>query len=72
MNIKMAKIHIHQQVNLKNKRANKQNRNRIIDTEIIWSVIIWEEEGGEWGKICRDLVVQIGRYRIDREMLRTV
>ena len=49
MNSKMAKIHIHQQVNLKNKRANKQNRNRIIDIEIFWRVIRWEGEGGEWG-----------------------
>ena len=35
-------------------QENKQNRNRIIDMEIIWRVISWEGAGGEWGKRCRD------------------
>ena len=29
------------------KQASKQNRNRIIDMEIIWSVISWEGKGEE-------------------------
>ena len=37
----------------KNKLSN-QNRNRIIDMEIIWRVINWEWEGGDWGKRYRD------------------
>ena len=38
----------------KTNKANKQNRNRIIDMEIIWRVISWEGEGKEGGKRCRD------------------
>ena len=60
--IKWQQIHNYQQLNLKtktnkqakNNQANNQDRNRIIDMEIIWRVIIWEREGGEWGKMCRD------------------
>ena len=55
MNIKMA---INSQLSTteskKTNYANKQNRNRIIGMEIIWRVISWEGEGGEWGKRCRD------------------
>ena len=34
----------------KTNKANKQNRNRIIDMEIIWRVISWEWERRERGK----------------------
>ena len=34
--------------------AKKQNRNRVIGMEIIWRVICWMGEEGEWGKRCRD------------------
>ena len=39
-------------MNLKNKTpnwANNQNRNRVIDMEIIWRIIKWEGDGREWG-----------------------
>ena len=49
-----------------------QNRNRIIDMEIIWKVISWDGEAGEWGERCRDQEVQIGRNKIDRGTLRIV
>ena len=35
-------------------KGNNQNRNRIINMEIIWWVINWEGQEGEWGKRCRD------------------
>ena len=38
----------------KKNKASKQNRNRNIDTEVIWRVISWEGKGGEWGERCRD------------------
>ena len=41
MNNKMA-IHIYQQLNLKNKIANKKNRDRIMDIESILMVASWE------------------------------
>ena len=31
-----------------------QNRNRIIDMEIIWRVISWKGKEGEWGERYRD------------------
>ena len=34
----------------KNKLSKQLDWNRIIDMEIIWRVISWEVEGGEWGK----------------------
>ena len=34
--------------------AKKQNRNRVIGMEIIWRVICWMGEEGDWGKRCRD------------------
>ena len=40
--MKWQQIRIYQQLNLKNK-INKQNRNRIIDTENILMVAIWKE-----------------------------
>ena len=40
--------------NQKNTQANNENRNRIIDMEIIWRVISREGEEEEWGKRCRD------------------
>ena len=39
---------------LQARKGRNQNRNKIIDTQIIWRVISWEEEGREWGKRCRD------------------
>ena len=36
------------------KLSKQQNRNRIIDMEVIWRVISWEREGGEWGQRCRE------------------
>ena len=37
-------------LNPNNKLSNKQNMNRIRDTEIIWSVISWEGKGENGGK----------------------
>ena len=38
----------------KQTKQNKQNINRIIDTEIIWRVISWEEEEDPWEERCRN------------------
>ena len=46
---KMA-IYIHKQLNLKNK-ANKKNRDRIMDMESILMVARWEGIEGEWVKM---------------------
>ena len=46
MNNKMAKIHIHQQLNLKIKLSKEENRERIMDMESILMVARWE--GGLW------------------------
>ena len=55
MNIKMAiKSQISTIESKKQTMQKKHNRNRIIDMEIIWRVISWDGEGGEWGKRCRD------------------
>ena len=43
----MATNHNYQQLNLKNKLSKQQNRNSIINTEIIWRVISWEGERRE-------------------------
>ena len=55
MNIKMA---INSQLSTieskKTNQANKQNRNRITDMEMMWRAISWEGLGQEWGKRCRD------------------
>ena len=70
MNIKIAINPRLSIIESKNKLS-KQSRNRTIDMEIIWRVISWEGKGREWGKMYRDYEVQIGRYRIDRGILRT-
>ena len=38
----------------KTNKANNQNKNGITDMKIIWRVISWKGERGEWGKRCRD------------------
>ena len=50
MNNKMAKIHIYQQLNLKNKLSNKKNSDRILDMERVLMVAI-----GGIGKEVRGL-----------------
>ena len=40
--------------------------------EMIWRVISWEEEGREWGRKVQRLKSIIGRYKIDRGILRIV
>ena len=42
MNIKMVINSQLSTIELKKNKANKQNRNRIIDTEITWRDISWE------------------------------
>ena len=39
---------------LSNNLSKQPNRNRIIGMEINWRVISWEEERGEWRKMCSD------------------
>ena len=39
---------------LQARKGRNQNRNKIINTQIIWRVISWEEEEEKWGKRCRD------------------
>ena len=51
MNIKMTtNLQVSTTESEKQNQANNQNRNRIIEMEIIWRVISGEEVGGEWGK----------------------
>ena len=50
MNIKMATNSQLSTIESKKQTSNKQNRNRIIDMEIIWRVISWEAKGEEWGE----------------------
>ena len=38
----------------KTNSANKQNRSRVINMEIIWWVVSWERGGENEGKRCRD------------------
>ena len=75
MNIKMA-INSQLSTNEPNKTqtnyANNQNRNRILDMEIFRRVISREGEGGEWGGKVHGLRSIIGRYKIDRGVLRKV
>ena len=49
VNSELATIESKKQTKLK-----KQNRNRIIGMGIIWRVMSWEGEGGEWRKRDRD------------------
>ena len=54
MNIKMTtNSQLSTTKSKKQKQTNNQNKNRIIDTHIIWRVISWEGGGAEWGKWCR-------------------
>ena len=56
MNIKMA---INSQLStIESKKQTKKKlnstRNRFMEMEIIWRVISWEGDGGEWRKRCRE------------------
>ena len=48
--------------NQKTKINNKQNRNKLTDTDNILAVARWEGGVGDGWKKKRDLVVQIGSY----------
>ena len=37
-------------MNLKSKLSKRAEQKQIINVEIIWRVISWEGEAGEWGK----------------------
>ena len=50
----------------------KQNRNRIIDMEIIWRVISSDGEVVEWGEKVQGISSKNGRYKIDRGRLRII
>ena len=52
----------HLYVESKNKINNKQNRNKLTDTDNILAVARWEGGVGDGWKKKRDLVVQIGSY----------
>ena len=51
MNVKMATDL--QLLTTESKKQTKQNRNRIIDMEIIWRVTSWEGAGGRMGGCAR-------------------
>ena len=42
------KIHIYQQLKLKNKLRKQEDRDRIMDTESVLMVARWEGSVGEW------------------------
>ena len=54
MNIKMATNAQLSTTESKKQTKQTSRTETITDMEIIWRVISWEEEGGEWGKRCRD------------------
>ena len=72
MNIKKATNSQLSTIESKNKqtnKANKQNRNRIIDTEINGRIISWEGEGGN-GEMVQGLRSIFGKNKIGRGKLR--
>ena len=57
----------------KNPKLSKQSKEEQNDgMGIIWRVISWEEEGGEWEEMVYRSRSIIGRNKIDRGMLRRV
>ena len=71
MNIKMATNSQLSTSTIESKKtnyANRQNRNRIVDMQIIWRVVSSEGEGGK-GQEFRSIT---GRYKIARGRVRTV
>ena len=70
MNIKMT-TNSQLQLNLKNKLSKQeQEQNHRYGDHLEGYQLGWER--GKMGERCKEKEVQIGRYRIDREMVKTV